>query len=77
MAKQSTPAEVWRLIVWGGVADIVIGFALAVAAFADLFGPDMEIVALVGAVMAAFGLGIVIWGRKNLSEAGDRRGDLN
>ena len=77
MAKQSSPAEFWRLIVWVGLGDIVLGFALAVAGFADLLGPDMEIVALVGAVIAAVGLGIVVWGRKKLSEAGDRRGDLN
>lgn len=77
MAKQANPADAWRLIVWAGVADIMLGFGLAVAGFADLFGPDMEILALAGAVLAAMGLGIVVWGRKKLSEAGDRHGDLN
>ncbi|GAA0628420.1 hypothetical protein GCM10009422_27130 [Brevundimonas kwangchunensis] len=77
MAKQVSPADTWRIVIWGGVADIVIGFGLAVAGLADLFGPDLEILALVGAIIAAVGLGIVLWGRKKLSEADNRRGDLN
>ena len=31
----------------------------------------------IGALEAATGLGIFLWGRNNLSKAGDRRGDLN
>lgn len=77
MAKQASPADSWRMIVWAGVADIVLGFGLAVAGLADLIGPDLEILAFVGAVIAAVGLGIVLWGRKKLSEADNRRGDLN
>lgn len=77
MAKKANPADLWRLIIWAGIGDIVLGFAVAVAGLADLIGPDMEILAFVGAVIAAVGLGLVLLGRHKLSEADNRRGDLN
>ncbi|RZJ44434.1 MAG: hypothetical protein EON87_09925 [Brevundimonas sp.] len=77
MTKQASPADVAKIFIWGGVGDIVIGLGLIVAALTGLMGPDMEILSIAGAVMAVFGVGIVLWGRNKLSQAEDRRGDMN
>jgi len=77
MAKQADPSATWRVMILAGVGDIVIGAGMAFAGLTDLIGPDMEILAVVGAVIAVIGVGIVLWGRHKLSQAGDRRGDLN
>jgi hypothetical protein len=68
----------WRVVVWAGVADMALGIALAIAALGGLLGDeDYTVLAVVGAVLALGGLGMVVWGRNNLSKADDRRGDLN
>jgi hypothetical protein len=68
----------WRVMVWAGLADIAIGVGLAAAALSGMLGDgDYTIVAVVGAVVALTGLGLFLWARNNLSNAGDRRGDLN
>ena len=76
MAEQPKATD-WKSIVWLGVSDIVIGAGMAVAAFTDMFGEDLEILALVGGLMALAGVGIVVFGRHKLSQAEAGRGDLN
>ena len=68
----------WAVMVWAGVADMVIGLALASAALACMLGDiDQTVLAAVGGLLALTGLGIFVWGRNNLSKAESRRGDLN
>ena len=77
MAGQQKPID-WRVMVWAGVADMAIGVALAAAALNGLLGDsDQTVLAAVGGLLVVTGLGIFLWGRNNLSKAGDRRGDLN
>ena len=68
----------WAVMVWAGVADMVIGLALASATLAGMLGDsDQTVLAAVGGLLALTGLGIFVWGRNNLSKAESRRGDLN
>ena len=68
----------WAVMVWAGVADMVIGLALASATLAGVLGDsDQTVLAAVGGLLALTGLGIFVWGRNNLSKAESRRGDLN
>ena len=69
--------NVGKMYVFMGAMDLLIGIGLAVAALTGLFGPDMNIVAIVGGVIAIVGAGMVVYGRNKLSQADDRRGDLN
>lgn len=66
-----------RIFIWAGISDVVVGLGLVVAGLTDLFGPDLEILALVGGVIAVVGAGLVLWGRNKASQAESRRGDLN
>lgn len=76
MAKADGPVS-GRIFILAGISDIAIGLGLAVAAFTDLLGPDMELVAVGGGVMALVGVGFIVFGRNKLSQADGRRGDLN
>ena len=77
MTTQQKPIN-WQVMVWAGLADMVIGVALAAAALSGLLGDeDYTILAAVGGVLALTGLGLFVWGRNNLSNAANRRGDLN
>ncbi|HZV85203.1 MAG TPA: hypothetical protein VFF48_09475 [Brevundimonas sp.] len=68
----------WRVMVWAGLADMALGVALAAAALSGVLGDDdYTFLAAVGAVLALTGLGLFVWGRNNLGNAGNRRGDLN
>ena len=68
----------WAVMVWAGVADMVIGLALASATLAGVLGDsDQTVLAAVGGLLVLTGLGIFVWGRNNLSKAESRRGDLN
>ena len=68
----------WAVMVWAGVADMVIGLALASATLAGMLGDsDQTVLAAVGGLLVLTGLGIFVWGRNNLSKAESRRGDLN
>ncbi|GAA0637554.1 hypothetical protein [Brevundimonas lenta] len=76
MAEQPKATD-WNMIVWVGVSDIVVGAGLVVAAYTDMFGEGLQILALVGGVMALAGVGIVVFGRHKLSQAEAGHGDLN
>ncbi len=77
MATPKKPMD-WRVMVWAGLADMAIGVALAAAALSGLLGDrDYTVLAVVGGILALTGLGLFVWGRNNLSNAGNRRGDLN
>jgi len=68
----------WMIMVWAGLADMVVGVVLAAAALNGLLGEsDQTVLAGVGGLLAVVGLGIFLWGRNNLSKAGTRLGDLN
>ena len=68
----------WMVMVWAGLADMVVGLVLAVAALNGLLGDsDQTVLAAVGGLLVVVGLGIFLWGRNNLSKAESRRGDLN
>ncbi|HEY0102701.1 MAG TPA: hypothetical protein VGB60_04470 [Brevundimonas sp.] len=77
MAASKKPID-WRVMVWAGLADMVIGVGLAAAALSGMLGDeDYTVLAVVGGLLALGGLGLFVWGRNNLSNAGNRRGDLN
>ena len=68
----------WMIMVWAGLADMVVGVGLAAAALSGMLGDtDQAVLAAVGGLLALTGLGIFVWGRNNLSKAESRRGDLN
>ena len=68
----------WQVMVWAGMADMVIGLALAAAALNGLLGDgDQTVLAGVGGLLVLVGLGLFLWARNNLSKAESRRGDLN
>ena len=68
----------WAVMVWAGLADMVIGLALASAALAGMLGDsDQTVLAAVGGLLVLTGVGLFLWARNNLSKADDRRGDLN
>jgi hypothetical protein len=76
MAEKLKPGTL-RVLVWAGVADIVVGIGLTVAALMGLFGPGLDLLAVAGGFVALWGAGLIIWGRNKLSQVEDRRGDLN
>ena len=77
MAGQPKPIN-WTVMIWAGLADMAIGIALAVAAVTGVLGDgDYTILVVVGGLLVITGVGLFLWGRNNLSKAGDRRGDLN
>lgn len=77
MAAKPKPIN-WSVMIWAGLADVAIGIALAVAALTGVLGEgDYTVLAVVGGLLALTGVGLFLWGRNNLSKAGDRRGDLN
>ena len=70
----------------GDVADRLVGGAVGLdALLGALDGPAgiaqslarVDLLAGVGGLLALTGVGLFLWGRNNLSKAGDRRGDLN
>lgn len=68
----------WMVMVWAGLADMVVGAILAAAALSGMLGDsDQMVLAGVGGLLVVVGLGIFLWGRNNLSKAESRRGDLN
>ncbi|MDI6624117.1 MAG: hypothetical protein QME55_05245 [Brevundimonas sp.] len=68
----------WMVMVWAGLADMVVGVVLATAALNGMLGDsDQTVLAGVGGLLIVVGLGIFVWGRNNLSKAESRRGDLN
>ncbi len=68
----------WMIMVWAGLADMVVGAILAAAALSGMLGEsDQTVLAGVGGLLVLVGLGIFLWGRNNLSKAESRRGDLN
>lgn len=77
MDPQQKPIN-WHFMVWAGVADMVVGLALAAAALSGALGDSSQtVLAVVGAMLVLVGLGLFLWGRNNLSKAESRRGDLN
>ena len=77
MDPQQKPIN-WHFMVWAGVADMVVGLALAAAALSGVLGDSSQtVLAVVGAMLVLVGLGLFLWGRNNLSKAERRRGDLN
>ena len=68
----------WMIMVWAGLADMVVGVGLAAAALSGMLGDtDQTVLAGAGGLIAVVGAGLLIWGRNNLSKAESRRGDLN
>ena len=68
----------WQVMVWAGLADMIIGVALATAALTGFLGDsDQMVLASVGGMLVLVGLGLFLWARNNLSKAESRRGDLN
>ncbi len=68
----------WMVMVWAGLADMIIGVGLAAAALNGMLGDsDQTVLAAVGGLLSVVGAGLFIWGRNNLSKAESRRGDLN
>jgi uncharacterized RDD family membrane protein YckC len=77
MTPRSKPIN-WAVMMWAGLADVAIGLALAFAALTGVLGDgDYTILTVVGGMLVLAGLGLFLWGRNNLSKAGNRRGDLN
>jgi LPXTG-motif cell wall-anchored protein len=77
MDPQQKPIN-WHFMVWAGLADMVVGLALAAAALSGVLGDSGQtVLAVVGAMLVLVGLGLFLWGRNNLSKAERRRGDLN
>ena len=74
---EQDPKKMGQLYFWVGVSDVVIGAGLAFAGLTDLFGPDLELLAVVGGVIALAGVGFIVFGRNKMSNAETRRGDLN
>ena len=69
--------ETLRILVFAGIADVVIGAGLAIAMIRGLFGPGLELFSLAGVAVAVWGVVLIVWGRHKLSQVEDRRGDLN
>jgi hypothetical protein len=69
--------ETLRILVFAGVADVVIGAGLAAATLNGFFGPGLELLAVAAVVVALWGVVLILWGRNKLSQVEDRRGDLN
>lgn len=67
----------WRILIFAGFTDILVGAGLAFGGLTDFFGPGLEFLAVVGGVMALVGAGFVVIGRRKYSQVEDRRGDLN
>ena len=68
----------WVVMVWAGLADMVVGVGRAAAALSGMLGDtDQAVLAGVGGLIAVVGAGLFTWGRNNLSKAESRRGDLN
>ena len=77
MTGEAKPIN-WRVMIWAGLADIAIGAVLALAALTGALGDsDQTVLAAVGGLLMVTGVGLFLWGRNNLSKAGDRRGGLN
>jgi uncharacterized RDD family membrane protein YckC len=77
MSTQQKPIN-WQVMVWAGLADMIIGVALAAAALSGALGDsDQTVLASVGGLLVLTGLGLFLWARNNLSKAESRRGDLN
>jgi len=77
MAAKNDPSAVGRMFVQMGVFDMVAGAVLAIASRAGVLGEGMDVLTIVGGVMVLAGAVFLILGRKKLSQADDRRGDLN
>ena len=77
MAAKNDPTAVGRMFVQMGLFDMVAGAALAIASWAGVLGEGMDVLTIVGGVMVLAGAVLFVLGRKKLSQADDRRGDLN
>jgi len=77
MADKTAPDAVGRMFVKMGLFDMVAGVVLAAVSWLGLLGEDMKILTVVGGVMVLAGLVLFMLGRKKLSQAENRRGDLN
>ena len=67
-----------RVLLLAGAGDVVIGVALMAAALTGRLGDaDVNVLAGVGALLALVGVGIVVWGLRNLDRAGGRPGESN
>jgi len=74
---QPQKAVNWRLFAIVALIDVVVGFGLVVAGLAGLLGQDSRYFALAGGGLV-FGAAVIgLYARNKLSEAENRRGDLN
>ncbi len=67
-----------RVLLLAGAGDVVIGAALMAGALTGRLGDgDVNVLAGVGGFLVLVGVGIVVWGLRNLDRAGGRPGDTN
>jgi hypothetical protein len=68
----------YRVLALAGVADLVLGVALAVAGATGVV-PDVDgtVLMIVGLAFAAMGTGLVIWARNKMSQTSGSGGDRN
>ena len=67
-----------RVLLLAGAVDLVIGASLMAAALTGRLGDgDVNVLAGVGGLLVLVGVGIVVWGLRNLDRAGGRPGDTN
>lgn len=76
MARETTGPN-YRLFMGVGISDVAVGVGLAVAGLAGLLGENGSVIALVGGVIAVFGVAMVVWARNKLSQASGSGGDRN
>ena len=74
---ESQNAVNWRLFAIVALIDVVVGFGLVVVGLAGLLGEDSRYFALAGGGLVLGGGVIGLYARNKLSEAENRRGDLN
>lgn len=73
MAKQ-IKQDGARVLMLVGLGDFVLGLLLAGLAFSGVLGPDLNIVAVLGLIMAVVGAGLALWGRSKIQHANTRGG---
>ena len=76
MAEKNAPS-VYRTLMFAGLADVCLGLVLVVLGLTGALGEPNTLLAGCGGLFAVIGVGLVIWARNKLSQADDRRGDLN
>lgn len=78
MAEHDKTRAGYRVMMFAGLADIVTGVVVALLVLTGTVPTsNPTVMALVAGLFALIGVGLVIFARNKLSQADDRRGDLN